>query len=91
MQHQCDETWHQQVRRVYPGENASAFIRKGGLANDLEVLSPAQFGAHLTHMNCEGANRLGNFLSMLAASMETAQGLLEMHHTENDKGLRFRV
>ena len=80
-----DETWHQRVRRVYPGENAAAFVRKGGLSNDLEVLSPAQFGPQLTHLNCEAANRLGNFLSMLGAAIETAQGLLQMQHNEPEK------
>ncbi|CAE7041405.1 unnamed protein product [Symbiodinium sp. CCMP2456] len=80
-----DETWHQKVRRVYPGESAAAFVRKGGLSNDMEVLSPAQFGPQLTHLNCEGANRLGNFMSMLAAAIETGHGLLQMQHNEPEK------
>ena len=80
-----DDTWHQAVRRVYPGEGSCAFIRKAGLANDLEVLSPAHFGPQLSHMSCEAANRLANYLSMLSASVEEGAHLLQMQRDEADK------
>lgn len=57
------------ILRPYPGEDASMLIKRGAAHSDKELFTTG--GDRLT-LSCEGMNRPGKWLSMLASSGDSA-------------------
>ena len=63
-----EDTLHLKLLRPYPGDAGTMFYRWSGSTGDSDAVQPATLASWASHENCEAYKRLGNWLSMTAAS-----------------------
>ncbi len=73
---------HVDILRPYPGETGSAFVRRSGARNDMDVLDLPTMARRLTHMRCELANRAGRGVGFVCASIHRAGILSDAYEGE---------
>ena len=74
------DAWYlRRALRPFPSPDGNTFYMLGGARSDREILDPAKMSAKLTHLNEEGFNRIGRWLSMCAASFEAGATCVEKY------------